>query len=121
MIKSAMNSGLNPAEKAQGMNQAALAYGMYYAYVNSDYAPDGLTDEQKKNPVAMDVIDALNEDSNFRTYMNSDQGTKDMEAYLEALKVINSSAQSSEAAEKIMVDGFTNQELIDILENTMGK
>lgn len=120
-IQNAMNGQMTEADKAKGMNQAALAYGMYYAYVNSEQAPSGLTAEQKANPVATDVTNALDNDPNFKAYINSPQGAKDMEAYLQALNVLNSSTQSPEAAEKLMTDGFSSQDLIDILEQTMGK
>lgn len=53
--------------------------------------------------------------------MAGDQGTKDMEAYLQALNVINSSTQSPEAVEKLVVEGFTDPDLINILTQTMGK
>lgn len=119
LIKKAMNNGLTDAEKATGMNQAALAYGMYYAYVNSDACTDATL--KKDDIVAMDVITALDSNDEFRTYMDSPQGTKDMEAYLQALNVINSSTQSPEAVEKIVTDGFTDPDLLKILTQSMGK
>jgi len=122
MIKDAMDGNLAAVDKATGMNQAALAYGMYYAYVNSDQCTDESI-KGKTNIGALDVIAALDsgEDSEFRTYMNSNQGTKDMEAYLQALSVINSSAQSPEAVEKLVSEGFASDDLLALLKGAMGK
>jgi len=118
MIKNAMNNGVTDEIKANGMNQAALAYGMYYAYVNSDACTKNL---EKTNIAAGHVIDALDTNEEFRAYISSEQGTKDMEAYLQALKVVNSSTQSPEAVEKLVVEGFTDPDLLAILTQTMGK
>ena len=78
LIRDAMDGKLTEADKAKGMNQAALAYGMYYAYVNSS----ACTDPNIKGDseiMAQEVIDALDTNKEFKDYMTSDQGTKDME------------------------------------------
>ena len=114
------NFSNGPAGMQTGMNQAALAYGMYYAYVNSS----ACTDENIKGKTEInpgDVMDALDKDTNFQNYIVSDQGKKDMDAYLGALEMINSSTSSPEAVEKLMIDGFASEDLIGILQQTMGK
>ena len=117
-IREAMTNGATDAEKAKGMNQAALAFGMYYAYVNSDQCTKNLN----KNDIgANEVIDALDNNQEFQNYMASEQGTKDMNAYLQALGVISSSSNSPAAVEKLVSEGFASQDLIDILTQGMGK
>ena len=120
MIKDAMDGKLTAEDMEKGMDQAALAYGMYYAYVNSDACTNS-TIKGNSNIAALDVIDALDNNKEFRDYMASEQGTKDMEAYLQALSVINSSTQSPEAVEKIVVEGFNDPDLLAILTQSMGK
>lgn len=117
-IRDAMTSGATDADKAAGMNQAALAYGMYYAYVNSDQCTKNLN----KNDIgANEVIDALDNNQEFKDYMASEQGTKDMEAYLQALGVISTSSDSPEAVEKLVSEGFASEDLLNILTQSMGK
>lgn len=119
MIKDAMDGKLTEADKAKGMNQAALAYGMYYAYINSDECTN---EELKKDEIgATDVIAALDSNQEFRDYMAGEQGTKDMEAYLQALGVINSSTNSPEAVEKLVSEGFASEDMLSILIQSMGK
>ena len=123
VIKNAMNTGSSDV-KAEGMNQAALAYGMYFAYIHSD----ACTDENLKATADNHVVDIDelvaeldNENSGFRKYMNTAQGEKDMEAYLQALRVVNSSTQDTAAVEKLVVNGFDDPDLIAILVGAMGK
>ena len=120
MIKKAMNGELNEVEKATGLNQAALAYGMYYAYINSEACTDNSI-KGNTEIYAQDVINALDSNTEFKNYMDSDQGVKDMEAYLQALKVVESSTKSPEAVEKLVVEGFTDPDLLALLTQTMGK
>ena len=119
MIKDAMDGKLTEADKAKGMNQAALAYGMYYAYINSSECEDSSL--KKDNIMAAEVISALDSNQDFKDYMASAQGTKDMEAYLQALGVISNGAQDPNATEKLLNEGFASQDLIGILEGVMGK
>ena len=119
MIQNAMSGDMSDAEKAKGLNQAALAYGMYYAYVNSDACEDATL--KKDEILATDVTTALDSNQDFKDYMASEQGTKDMEAYLQALGVVSSGAQNSSATEKLLNEGFASADLIGILEGAMGK
>lgn len=114
-----MTSGTSE-QKQNAMSQAALAYGMYYAYVNSDACTDPNL-KGKTDIVANDVTTALDSDPNFQQFISGSQSDKDMEAYLAALGVINSSTESTEAVEKLVVDGFATSDLIAILTQNMGK
>ena len=110
--------GATAAQQQTGVNQAALAYGMYYAYVNSDACTDSSI-KGNSNIAPNDVISALDNNTEFQTYMTSPQGQKDMEAYLEALSVVNSGAQTPSAVESLLINGFVD--LNDLLTGTMGK
>ena len=124
MIKDAMDGKLPDVDPATGMTQAALAYGMYYAYVNSDECTNQALKDQANSAdgiLAMDVINALNSSQEFRDYIAGDQGTKDMNAYLQAMSVINSSSGDSSAVETLLSEGFASDDMINILIQTMGK
>ena len=107
-------------QQQTGVNQAALVYGMYYAYVNSDACTDE-TIKGNSNITVLDVTAALDTNEEFKNYINSDQGEKDMEAYLAALGVINSGASDPEAVEKLAKEGFASEDLIELLTGAMGK
>lgn len=117
-ISENMGENKTPQEQQTGMNQAALAYGMYYAYVNSDACTDS-TIKGNSNIAPTDVIDALDKNDEFQKYMTSPQGQKDMEAYLEALSVVNSGTQTPDAVESLLTNGFVD--LNGLLTGTMGK
>ncbi|MBQ3503140.1 MAG: hypothetical protein IJA75_00375 [Oscillospiraceae bacterium] len=118
-IRAAMAEDRSDEEKAKGMTQAALAYAMYYAYVNSEYAPEDLTDELKQNPTAAAVGNALDNDEAFLSYMGSAQGVKDMEAYLQAMKVVNSNIENPEAVKRLAVEGFADPVFVAVVERMM--
>lgn len=118
-IKNAMDNGLSDAEKAEGMTQAALAYGMYYAYVNSSACTDPNL-QGDTYITGTEVRGALDNNTEFQNYMKSNQGQKDMEAYLEALSVIDQGATGNPAAvESLLTNGFVD--LNGLLTGTMGK
>ena len=103
-----------------GMAQAALVYGMYTAYANSsEYGSDALR-ANAENPI--EVLNALKNDGDFLTYVNSAQGKTDMDAYMGALDMITDSASSSpDAVSDLMVNGFANDQLKGILAGLTGK
>ena len=116
----AIKNNLKTGNTTEGMAQAALVYGMYTAYANS--AQYGNADLQANTNNASAVLNALDNDDNFKTYVNSAQGQADLNAYLSALDVINNSAASDPAAvEHLMVNGFNNNQLKDLLAQATGK
>lgn len=102
-----------------GLAQASLICGLYTSYVNSSYGA-GLTDDQKVVDVP-NVLYALENDANFKTYLNSEQGVKDTDAYLSSLNMINGSTQNSDAVSQLMINGFGDPELVDQFNQSMGK
>ena len=118
-IANNMGGDKTPREQQTGMNQAALAYGMYYAYVNSDACTDSNI-KGKSDIAPTDVTTALDSNTEFQQYMNSTQGKNDMKAYLEALSVINQGATGNPGAvEQLLTNGFVD--LNNLLTSTMGK
>ena len=101
--------------------QASMAYGLYTAFVNSEYNTVGAT-SASSNP--MSAISAISGDSKtsaaFDAYMNSAQGQADLDAYLAAMDVINSST-GNEATKDALVNGFSDPNLINLLQQAIGK
>lgn len=113
-----MEANSTPEQQQTGMNQAALAYGMYYAYVNSDACTDSSI-KGNSDIAPLDVVEALDNNTEFQEYMTSPQGKDDMKAYLEALNIINNGAQEPGAVENLLTNGFVD--LNDLLTGTMGQ
>lgn len=103
-----------------GMAQAALVYGMYTAYAHSNEYGNAALQSTTNDPLA--VLRALESDTNFKTYINSAQGKTDLNAYIGALGMITDSADSSpDAVAHLMVNGFNNAELKDVIASATGK
>lgn len=107
----------NPKTMGKALSQASLVYGMYTAYI---YSGNG-TDEQKANQTGnpMNALTALNTDENFKDYINSPQGAKDMKAYLSSMNMINSSVDDPQAVTKLLKSGFADQDLKDLLNKSL--
>lgn len=100
----------------KALSQASLVYGMYTAYV---YSGNGTTEykaAQTKDPLK--AMAAMN-DPDFKKYINSDQGTKDLNAYLSAMNMINSSVDDPQAVTKLLQSGFADQNLKDLLNKSL--
>ena len=113
-----VKDNLKGTDAADGMAQAALVYGMYTAYANSDqYGSDELK-EKANNPLT--VLNALDNDDDFLAYVNSEQGKTDMAALQGSLGVIvDSTENNASTTTDLMVNGFNNDELKDIMSGLM--
>lgn len=112
-IQNNLNS---PATMGKALSQASLVYGMYTAYVYS--GNDKLEDKQSKTAIPTDALDAMKKDKGFQTYINSEQGSKDLNAYLSAMNMINSSVNDPQAVTKLLKNGFADQDLKDLLNKS---
>ena len=110
-ILGTMNSG----NIEEAFAEAALAYGMYTAYANSSYGSDAV----RANSAAEALL-AMDSDPKFQEYMQSAQATTDMQGYMSALNMINSSSSDSRAVYSLLVNGFSDGELISALEGALG-
>ena len=99
------------SENGEGLVQAAIVCGMYTAYVNN--SGNNIQDQTVNTQT---VLDAL-ENDDFRAYINSDQGKKDLEGYLGALNMINSAVDEKAAVSDLLVNGFNNEDLVGSLED----
>lgn len=115
----------------EGAAQAAMVYAMYTAYANG--LPDG--DEKTaalNNLKDMDSFVAaltateLQEDSNFMKYLDNDDGKgqaeKDMEGFIAAMNIINSSTKDNpDATLELLENGYNNQDLINAMQGLLTK
>ena len=116
---SVKNNLKTDGQTADGMAQAALIYGMYTAYANS--AEYGNADLQAKAENPIDVLNAMDNDENFKKFVNSEQGKKDMDAFRNSLGIIVDSTESNaDATSDLMINGFNNDELKGIIGGLMG-
>lgn len=98
----------------QTMANAALAYGMYTAYLQQHPDVDPNTNDGS-------FTNVVNNDPNFKTYMGSDQGKADLKAYMAAMKVISDNTGNSEVTGSILENGIVNnKELADLMKEVMG-
>lgn len=106
----------NAETNQTGLTQAALAYGMYYAYINSNECKDASL--KNKDIDAAVVIDALDKDTEFQKYISGNQGITDMNGYLNAMQIISSTSNTTgneSAVEDLITNGFNNEELLAAL------
>lgn len=106
----------NSETMGKALSQASLVYGMYTAYI---YSGDK-TEQEKKDSTANPILalGAMN-DPDFQKYIKSDQGAKDMNAYLSAMNMINSSVDDPQAVTKLLKSGFADQDLKDLLNKSL--
>lgn len=113
-IKANLNK---PETMGTALSQASLVYGMYTAYVYNGSGTSADKAEQTKNP--MNALNAMKNDTKFKEYINSDQGAKDLNAYLSAMNMINSSVDDPQAVTKLLQSGFADQDLKDLLNKSL--
>lgn len=113
-----IKANLNKSETmGTALSQASLVYGMYTAYVYNGSGTSADKAEQTKNP--MNALNAMKNDSKFKEYINSDQGTKDLNAYLSAMNMINSSVDDPQAVTKLLQNGFADPDLKALLNKSL--
>lgn len=106
----------NSETMGKALSQASLLYGMYTAYI---YSGDK-TEQEKKDSTANPILAmGAMSDPGFKKYINSEQGTKDLNAYLSAMNMINSSVDDSQAVTKLLKSGFADPDLKALLNNSL--
>lgn len=101
----------------KALSQASLVYGMYTAYIYNGNGTDEQKAKQTGNP--MNALSAMNNDQDFKKYIKSEQGTKDLNAYLSAMNMINSSVDDEQAVTKLLQKGFADPDLKALLNNSL--
>lgn len=111
-----IKANLNKSETmGTALSQASLLYGMYTAYIYS-----GDKTEQEKKDLTESPLKAMGamNDSGFQKYINSEQGEKDLKAYLSAMNMINSSVDDPQAVTKLLQNGFNDPDLKALLNKS---
>ena len=109
-------NGTDDGAKGLALSQAAVAYGLYTSYAYSTGDQDLI--DATGNPIA--ILNGL-DDPDFQAYINGTQGKTDLDGYLSAMNMINSSTGDTNAVKELMVNGFADPNLADALEQSMGQ
>ena len=98
-----------------------MAYGMYTAFVNSDYNKNGAVSSTTDPMGAIKTISGKGDNAAaFQEYMNSAEGQADLDAYMSAMTIINDST-GNDATIDVLGNGFSNGELMDLMKDVIGK
>ncbi len=91
-------------DTTKAFSQATMAYGMYTAWAHAT----GNTDAQGKDE--LDVMNDLN-NPQFQAWLSTSQAESDLEGYLAALRVVDSSSSDAGAVSELVVNGFNDSAL----------
>jgi len=95
----------------EGLSQAALTYALYTAYAEKN----GIAMSQD---TALDsVLDALG-DENFKAYAAN--ASADVAGYQAAMNMVQDSFGNTDAATDLLLNGFNNDDLMVLLQSTIG-
>ena len=96
---------------ANTLSEAAAIYGLYLSYKG---------DEFDSNGGALKVMgDALTDEA-FAEWVNGEVGQAELNAYKSAMSVISGAADDEIAKDAVLKNGFSDPELIKLLESLMG-
>ena len=101
-----------------GLAQAALTYGLYTTYAsrnNIQVSDEATLDE---------VLNALDPNTTtgqaFAAYMATDEAKKDIDGYKAAMNMVYTSSSNTEVISDILLNGFTNDDLMVLMQSTLG-
>lgn len=97
---------------AATLSEAAAIYGLYMSYKGENFEGNGQ---------ALKVMGDALTDKDFATWVNTDEGKEELNAYKAAMSVINGAAEDEGTRESILTGGFDNSDLIKAMESLMGK
>ena len=111
-------------ETGDQLGNAALYYGMYLAYANN--SGNSELKEKWNNPSNSPVtlLGSLNADDtkDFKAYLETDQGKADLEAYMASMNMVTDSATGNfDTVGKLVVNGFSDEELVKLLQGELNK
>lgn len=112
VIKATMEDGNN-------LGQAALYYGMYVSYAHYSGQEDLIQDVD--DPFTLLASNDNIDIDGFKAYLETDQGKDDLKAYKAAMNIISDSAASEGAVNRLVVNGFGDQELKDLVTSVVGQ
>lgn len=95
------------------MANAALAYGMYTAYLQQNPDVDATTSDGSFTNVVNSTA--------FATYYNSPEGQADLEAYMAAMNMVSDNTSNSAITSDILKNGIVgNDALANLMKDVMG-
>ena len=114
--KGAVLQGASGGDK---LAQAALYYGMYVSYAHYK----GETDLINATEDPFEFFKSTDLDiEGFKEYVNNtEQGKADLEAYKASMNIVVDSAANEGAVNNVIVKGFTDSELLALIEQVVGK
>jgi len=107
-VKDTIKSNTNTEEQ---LAQSAMAIAMYSAYTKTD---------SLENVPLTDVYATL-DSAAFKAYLETEQAKKDLDGYLASMNVVNDGVSSgSDAAQKVLLNGFGDKDLAVIMSQLIG-
>ena len=103
-----------------GISQAALFYGMYTAFANSDDFGNQTRLDATNDPLTLIAGMSDEELEVFQGYVKSQQGQADLDAYLASMNMINSSTGDPNTVKDVLTKGFNNEELVGAIKGAVG-
>lgn len=117
-IKSTSNFTQLIKDSDNGVSQAAAAYGLYTAYAHSISDPVEREKAIAKTNDPVNLLKAM-DDPGFRGYLDKPEAKTDLEGYMAAMEMVDSSASDEDAVHSLMVNGFTDPELLAVIQQAM--
>lgn len=109
--ESASTDDLMKNPNAATLSEAAAIYGLYMSYKGDSFdSSDG----------TLKVMGDALTDPGFKDWVSKDEGKAELEAYKGAMSIISGSASDDEAKEAVLKNGFSDPELIKLMESIMG-
>ena len=102
----------NTQDPQTSIAKTAMAYAMYTAYM-----------EKTNQPISDDpaVVLSTLETDGFKEFMNETDTQKDIDGYLAAMSMIDDSCNDPNAVSELLVNGFSDENLKDLLNSAIGQ
>jgi len=106
---------IKDAETEEQLALTAMAYAMYASYVSN-------TTNGNADAITNDVATVLTtlETDDFKAYMAKPEAQADVQGYLAAMNMVNQSADDKNAVSTLLVNGFTDPDLVNQLQGVVG-
>ncbi len=107
-VKDTIKANENAEEQ---LAQSAMAFAMYSAYTKTDSIEN----------VSLTEVYATLDSADFKEYLTTPQAKKDLDGYLASMNVVNDGVSSgSGAAQNVLLNGFSDEELADLMKQVVG-
>jgi len=96
------------------LGEAAAIYALWMSYQGDNF-------DNHNGDTLLVMGDALSDEGDFKTWVESDEGQKELEAFKAAMEIVGATDGDDEARNAILANGFADPELIKVMESLMGK